>query len=50
MRRIIRQAQAAAGEADVELMIAWPSEESSDFYEREGFEARRQALVWHAPN
>jgi GNAT superfamily N-acetyltransferase len=34
---IIRRAQAAAHEADVELIIVWPSDESIDFYEREGF-------------
>jgi GNAT superfamily N-acetyltransferase len=48
--RIIRRAQAAAREADVELMIVWPSEESIEFYEREGFEAPGHALVWHAPS
>jgi GNAT superfamily N-acetyltransferase len=46
--RIIRRAQDAAAEADVELMIVWPSGESIEFYEREGFEAPGHALVWHA--
>jgi GNAT superfamily N-acetyltransferase len=48
--RIIRRAQEAARGADVELMIVWPSEESIEFYKREGFEAPGLALVWHAPS
>jgi hypothetical protein len=41
-------AQDAAREADVELMIAWPSDESSTFYKREGFSDPEEPLVWHA--
>jgi GNAT superfamily N-acetyltransferase len=48
--RVIRRAQEAAAEADVALMIVWPSDESVEFYEREGFEAPGLALVWHAPS
>ena len=48
--RIIRRAQVAAVEADVALMIVWPSDESVEFYEREGFEAPGHALVWYAPS
>jgi GNAT superfamily N-acetyltransferase len=48
--QIIRRAKDAAREADVELMIVWPSEESIEFYEREGFVAPGHALVWHAPS
>lgn len=35
--RLVRRAQDAARQADVELMIAWPSEDSIAFYERHGF-------------
>jgi len=43
---VIRRAQEAAREADVEVMLVWPSEESVDFYAREGFEERDQPLMW----
>jgi predicted N-acetyltransferase YhbS len=43
---IIRQAQAAAREADVELIIVWPSDESTAFYEREGFRKPDEPLIW----
>jgi GNAT superfamily N-acetyltransferase len=43
--QIIRRAQAAAREADVELIIVWPSDESVDFYKREGFEEPDEPLV-----
>jgi GNAT superfamily N-acetyltransferase len=43
---VLRRAQAAAREADVELMIVWPSEESIDFYEREGFVKPDEPLIW----
>jgi GNAT superfamily N-acetyltransferase len=46
--RIIRRAQEAAHEADVELMIVWPSEKSIEFYVRGGFEAPGDPLVWRA--
>jgi GNAT superfamily N-acetyltransferase len=45
---IIRRAQTAAREADVELMIVWPSDESERFYRREGFATPDDALVWNA--
>ncbi|MDX6481283.1 MAG: hypothetical protein QOG85_1793 [Gaiellaceae bacterium] len=43
---VIRRAQEAAREADVEVMIVWPSDESVDFYAREGFERRDEPLLW----
>jgi GNAT superfamily N-acetyltransferase len=45
---VIRRAQEAARDADVELMVVWPSDESRDFYAREGFERPDDPLVWHA--
>jgi GNAT superfamily N-acetyltransferase len=45
---IIRRAQAAAREADVELIIVWPSNESIDFYKREGFKKPDEPLIWKA--
>ena len=44
--RLIEQAQAAAREADVELMLVWPSEASIAFYERLGFAAPGEPFVW----
>jgi GNAT superfamily N-acetyltransferase len=46
---IIRHVQAAARDADVELIIVWPSEESVDFYERSGFRRPDEPLIWLAP-
>jgi GNAT superfamily N-acetyltransferase len=46
--QIIRRAQAAAREADVELIIVWPSDESVDFYQREGFKKPDGPLIWAA--
>jgi GNAT superfamily N-acetyltransferase len=46
---VIRRAQQAAREADVELMIVWPSDESVEFYEREGFERPDEPLIWRSP-
>jgi len=43
---VIRRAREAAREADVEVIIVWPSDESLDFYAREGFEERDQPLMW----
>lgn len=43
---VIRRAQEAAREADVVVIIVWPSDESVDFYAREEFERRDQPLVW----
>ena len=45
---VIRRAQETARDADVELMIVWPSEESVDFYAREGFERPDEPLIWHS--
>jgi GNAT superfamily N-acetyltransferase len=45
---VIRRAQEAAREADVELMIVWPSDESVEFYEREGFERPDEPLIWRS--
>jgi GNAT superfamily N-acetyltransferase len=45
---IVRRAQAAAREADVELIIVWPSEESVDFYMRHGFTRSDEPLIWAA--
>jgi GNAT superfamily N-acetyltransferase len=45
---IIRAAQAVAREADVELVIVWPSDESVEFYKREGFETPNEPLIWEA--
>ena len=45
---VIRRAQEAARAADVELVIVWPSDESVDFYEREGFSRPGDVLIWDA--
>ena len=42
--QIIRCAQESAREADVELIIVWPSDESIEFYKREGFEQPNEPL------
>ena len=44
--QILRRLQQAARETDVELIIVWPSHESIDFYEREGFERPHEPLIW----
>ena len=46
--RVLKRAQAAARDADVELMLVWPSEESLDFYRRHGFASLGEPLVWEA--
>ncbi len=43
---LLRRAQQAAREAEVELMIVWPSDESAAFYERESFERPDEPLIW----
>ncbi len=43
---LLSRAQAAADEADVELMIVWPSDESIGFYRRHGFESPKEPLIW----
>jgi GNAT superfamily N-acetyltransferase len=45
---VIRRAQEAAHEADVELMIVWPSDESAEFYKREGFVEPDEPLIWRS--
>jgi GNAT superfamily N-acetyltransferase len=45
---IIGRAQEAARQADVELIIVWPSEESLGFYKREGFAGSDEPLIWKA--
>jgi GNAT superfamily N-acetyltransferase len=45
---LIRAAQADAREASVELVIVWPSDESVEFYKREGFETPIDPLIWEA--
>ena len=46
--QLIRRAQAAAREADVELMIVWPADGSIDFFKRQGFAVPDDALIWDA--
>ena len=45
---VIRRAQHAAREAAVELIIVWPSDESIEFYSREGFAKPDEPLIWDA--
>jgi GNAT superfamily N-acetyltransferase len=45
---VVRRAQQASREANVELMIVWPSDESVEFYERAGFAAPGDPLIWEA--
>lgn len=47
--RLVRRAQEAAREADVELIVVWPSDESVEFYKRLGFEVPDDSLIWEAP-
>ncbi len=46
--RLIKRAQEAASDADVELMIVWPSDESVEFYTRQGFAIPEEPLIWEA--
>jgi GNAT superfamily N-acetyltransferase len=46
--RLLERAQQAAREAEVELMLVWPSEESVEFYRRYGFSSPGEPLVWEA--
>jgi predicted N-acetyltransferase YhbS len=46
--RLIKQALEAASDADVELMIVWPSDESAAFYKRQGFASAEEPLIWEA--
>lgn len=44
----MRRAQDVARETDVELIIVWPSENSVEFYKREGFAEPNEPLIWTA--
>jgi predicted GNAT family N-acyltransferase len=44
--RLLQQAQEAAREADAELMLVWPSENSTDFYRHHGFASSGEPFVW----
>lgn len=46
--QLIKRAQDAASEADVELMIVWPGDESVEFYKRLGFATSDEPLIWDA--
>jgi GNAT superfamily N-acetyltransferase len=46
--QLIKRAQRAASEANVELMIVWPGDESVDFYKRHGFTVPSEPLIWDA--
>ena len=46
--RLVERAQQAARETDCELMLVWPSDQSGAFYERLGFIAPGEPLVWYA--
>jgi GNAT superfamily N-acetyltransferase len=43
---VLEDAQAAAREAEAELMLVWPSKESAAFYRRHGFTSPGEPLVW----
>jgi GNAT superfamily N-acetyltransferase len=45
---LLRRAQEAARDADVELIIVWPSDESVSFYQRHGFNRPVEPLIWPA--
>jgi GNAT superfamily N-acetyltransferase len=44
--QLIKRAQQAARDAGVELMIVWPSDETVEFYKREGFADPDEPLIW----
>ncbi len=44
--RVLDAVAAWALEADIELLIVWPSEASFGHYERHGFAVRGEPLVW----
>lgn len=48
--RLVQRAQEAARQADVELVMVWPSEESMAFYKRHGFRdaSPGEPLVWRS--
>jgi GNAT superfamily N-acetyltransferase len=45
---LLRRAQEAARDADVELIIVWPSDESVSFYQRHAFNRPVEPLIWPA--
>jgi GNAT superfamily N-acetyltransferase len=47
--RVLDAVTAWAGEAEIELLVVWPSEDSVAFYERHGFADRGEPLVWLHP-
>lgn len=47
--RVLEATKSWAAENDVELLVVWPSEESASWYERHGFRASQQPLVWLNP-
>ena len=47
--RVLEAAKEWAIAADVELLFVWPSEESTRFYRRHGFEGAAEPLVWTSP-
>lgn len=48
--KLVQRAQEAARQADVELMIVWPSAESIAFYKRHGFReaSSDEPLIWES--
>ena len=48
--RLVQRAQEAARQADVELVIVWPSGESVAFYKRHGFKEASpdEPLIWES--
>jgi GNAT superfamily N-acetyltransferase len=45
---VVQLAQKAARQADVELIVVWPSNDSIEFYKREGFAEPDEPLIWTA--
>jgi GNAT superfamily N-acetyltransferase len=48
--QLLRRAQQAADDDNVELMIVWPSEASVPFYARHGFGVPIEPLIWEPPD
>jgi GNAT superfamily N-acetyltransferase len=46
--QLVNRAQQAAREANVELMIVWPSDESVSFYKRQGFNSAHGPMIWES--
>jgi GNAT superfamily N-acetyltransferase len=47
--RLLAVAREDAAKKGVELMMVWPSEESTDFYRDHGFNPERDPLIWKTP-